>query len=193
MLGPSRQPSLAPEGSPVWVKVVSGLRLLVLVGGLLLGIAIASRQLGVGLLTAALGPTAYMFAAHPDTEAARVRNAVVGHSTAVASGLASLALFGLFWSPLPIESSRFGPMQDGAVALAVGLTLLVLELTRSHHAPAAATAVLVASGLADPGPKLVGLVLGLAAVAMAAPLLRLLPLAALVRRLRSEEDASRSE
>lgn len=137
----------------------------------------------MGFLTTTLGPTAYVFAVHPDTEAARLRNAVVGHGTAVASGLASLALFGLFRSSLPTESTKFGLGQDGAVALAVGLTLLVLELTRSHHAPSAATAILVASGLASPGPKLFGLVVGLAMVMLAAPLLRVLPLPALIREL----------
>lgn len=180
-MGMVRQPSLAGEGSGLGIRLVSGVRLLALVATALLGIGLAARYLRMGLLTSTLGPTAYVFAAHPETEAARVRNAAVGHATAVASALASLAIFGLFGARLPTSSVSFGLRQDGAIALAVGLTLVVLELFRSHHAPSAATAILVASGLASPGPKLFGLVVGLACLMVAAPVLRILPLPALTR------------
>ncbi|GAA4788810.1 hypothetical protein GCM10023200_24260 [Actinomycetospora chlora] len=55
------------------------------------------------------------------------------------------------------------------------MTLLVLTVAGAHHAPAGATALLVASGIARPGPPLVSLVIGLAIVLAVAPLLARLP------------------
>jgi hypothetical protein len=53
----------------------------------------------------------------------------------------------------------------------VGLTLFLLHVLDGHHAPAAATALLIASGIARPGPPLYGLLTGLALVLAIAPLL----------------------
>jgi hypothetical protein len=62
-------------------------------------------------------------------------------------------------SPPEAETSRVRHALIGhSVAVAAGVTLAVLEVAGSHHAPAAATALLVATGLAKPG----GLVLELA-------------------------------
>ena len=63
-------------------------------------VGIAGRWLAWPLLTSTVGPTAYVFAAHPHSEAARFRNALIGHGVAIACGLGALALFGLVAVPL---------------------------------------------------------------------------------------------
>lgn len=154
---------------------VKALRYLVIAFLLLGAIGVAGHFASTPLLTAALGPTAYVFAAHPGTEAARLRNTTIGHGVAIGVGLAALAAFGLWHHPA--ISAGAGPTiaQAGAAATAGGITLLGLELAGSHHAPSAASALLVATGLARPGKPLVGLVLGLAIVLVFGPLTARLP------------------
>jgi hypothetical protein len=59
----------------------------------------------------------------------------------------------------------------------VALTVFFLELAGSHHAPSAATALLITTGLAKPGAPLIGLVLGLAIVIALGPLIGRIPFA----------------
>ncbi|WSR61341.1 HPP family protein [Streptomyces sp. NBC_01198] len=123
------------------------------------------------LLTTTLGPTAYLLLAHPQTEAAQIRRSVLGHAGATVCGLACLAVFGLWRHPSIIEQQHDTWRQIGAQALAVGLTLLVLVLLNAHHPPAASTALLIASGVARPGPPLYGMLTGIALIIAAATLL----------------------
>jgi hypothetical protein len=127
-------------------------------------------------LTATIGPTAYIFAAHPATEVARARNAVLGHSVGVGTGLASLAIFGLWSSPSVVQRGISSWPQIGAAAVALGVTLLLLDLMNAHHSPAAATALLVSTGLARWGQPLEGLVVGLAVVIVVGALLGKVPI-----------------
>lgn len=157
-------------------RVATGLRYLLITGIAVGAAGIAGRWLAWPLLTSTLGPTAYMFAAHPNDEASRFRNAVVGHSVAVATGLAALAVFGLLRHRSVSATGAPDWAQVAAAAVAAGTTVLLLELAGSHHAPAAATALLIATGLAKPGAPLIGLVLGLAIVISVGPLLAQLPL-----------------
>jgi len=156
--------------------VALGLRYLTIAVVLLFAVGVAGHFLSWPLLTSTLGPTVYVFAANPGTEAARFRNATLGHAIAIVVGLVSLAGFGL-WNHNPVGPSH-GPTlaQAGAAATAAGVTLLVLELVGSHHAPSAASALLVATGLARPGMPLLGLVVGLAIVLALGPLSGRLPL-----------------
>ncbi len=73
------------------------------------------------------------------------------------------------------QTGRETLAQIGAQVLAVGVTVAVLTILNAHHAPAGASALLVASGIARPGPPLFGLVLGLGVVLVASPLLSRLP------------------
>jgi HPP family len=149
----------------------AGRRLLVLGAATIGGVGVVDAVTHWPLLTTSIGPTAYVLLAHPETEVARLRNAAIGHGAAIGFGLAALALFGL-WSASSVEVEGHASLrQAGAAAVAVGLTLLVLELCDAHHAPAAATAVLVATDQAQPGKPLLALVLGLACVLVVAPLL----------------------
>jgi hypothetical protein len=161
-----------------------GLRLALLGGVLVAAVGIAGHFAGSAgalgdtvrgpWLTATLGPTAYVLLAHPRTVTSRLRNALIGHSAGILSGLLALALFGLWSAPSTAETHEESVAQVGAQALALALTLLVLTLTDAHHAPSGATTLLVASGIAKPGPGLYGLLIGLALVLLLArPLARL--------------------
>jgi hypothetical protein len=48
--------------------------------------------------------------------------------------------------------------------------MAILELLHCHHAPAAATVLLITTGLARPGSPLIGLVVGLGIVIVVGPL-----------------------
>jgi len=157
------------------VRALVACRYLVITGVLVAVVGIGGRYLSPPLLTSALGPTAYVFAAHPHSESARFRNAALGHAVAVGAGLASLSAFGLLHAPSVSTSGAPSLRQAAAAAAAAGFTVFVLEILRSHHAPAAATALLIVTGLADPGKPLIGLVLGLALVVAAGPLVGRLP------------------
>lgn len=123
------------------------------------------------LLTAVLGPTAYVFAAHPQSETARIRNATIGHSCAVLVGVSTLAVFGFVNNHTSLSSLSFSWYQVLTVTVALFLTLFLLEVLKSHHAPAAGTVILISSGLASYGLHLIGLVVGLASIILMAAIL----------------------
>jgi len=151
---------------------------------LLVGVVgLAGRWLAWPLLTSTVGPTAYLFATHPRTEPARLRNAAIGHAVAVGLGLGAFVLFGLEHHPSVSRAGMPSWRQVLASAAAVGVTMSVLELLHSHHAPAAATALLITTGLAKPGSPLIGLVVGLALVVTLGPLCARWPLSPRDRRL----------
>lgn len=152
-----------------------GVRLFVLAGCLLAVIGFIGHSSGWMLLTSTVGPTAYVLLAHPASEAARLRSGLIGHGCAIGCGLACLAAFGLWNHPSVVQQNKDTPAQVGAQAIAVGATLLLLTLLDAHHAPAAATALLITSGIARPGPPLFGMLAGLAAVLAAASLLARVP------------------
>jgi hypothetical protein len=83
-------------------------------------------------LTATLGPTLYVFIAHPFSETARIRNAILGHATAVAVALGCLAVFGLRSHPALSGDGHPSLTQVGAVSLALGLTLGLLHVLGAH-------------------------------------------------------------
>ncbi len=55
----------------------------------------------------------------------------------------------------------------------MGLTLFLLHLLDAYHPPAAATALVITSGISRPGPPLYGMLTGLALVLTIAPVLSL--------------------
>lgn len=172
-LGPPRKPKATLSGARG--RLGFALRLAILGGIAICAVGLIDHFSSFPLLTAALGPTAYMLIAHPSSQSARLRNAVVGHSAGIAAGLAVLAIFGLWNAPSTSQVGHASLAQAGAGGLAVAVTVLVLHTVRSHHAPAAATALLVSSGLARPGPPLYGLIAGLAAILTAVSVLNRIP------------------
>lgn len=93
-----------------------------------------------------LGPTVMLFFETPQQEAAKPRNALVGHGVAVLAGALSLALFRLADSP-PVLEEGITWARVGAAALSLALTTLVLRLLDTPHAPAGATTLIVSLGL----------------------------------------------
>lgn len=151
--------------------LLGGLRLFVLASALLAAVGAIGRGTGWVLLTTTLGPTAYVLLAHPDTEAAHLRSSLLGHAAATACGLACLAVFGLWSHPSVTEQHHDTWRQIGAQALSAGATLLLLAVLDAHHPPAAATALLITSGIARPGPPLYGMLTGLAILIVGAAVL----------------------
>ncbi|MFE9172066.1 HPP family protein [Streptomyces kebangsaanensis] len=160
----------APDGA-LRDRLGGGLRLLVLSVLLLAGVGAVGRLVGWTVLTTTLGPTAYLLLAHPRSVSARLRSAVTGHALAVAVGLACLAVFGLWTHPSTAAEQHDTGAQIGAQALSVGLTLFLLHVCEAHHPPAAATTLLITSGISRPGPPLYGMLTGLALVLVIAPLM----------------------
>lgn len=177
-------PDRSPPQPIVPLATVSGIggrlgfacRLALMTGVAITAVGLVDHFTQWPLLTAALGPTAYVLIAHPRSVSARLPNAVLGHSVAIAVGLAALAIFGL-WNAASISKVGHGSLrQAGAAGLAVGVTLLLLHGLRAHHAPSAATTLLIATDQARVGPPLYGLVIGLAAILMLAFVLNAIPL-----------------
>jgi hypothetical protein len=159
----------APEqqerpGPTLGRRAVSGVRVGVMAGAGLMIIGGADAGFHLPLLTTAIGPVAYVLAAHPRSETARARNTLVGQTIAIAMALASLAIFGAWSTPSVAVLHHATLAQVAASALAVAGTIFFLQVSQAHHAPAAATCLLITTGLAHWGRPLVGLVLGLAAV-----------------------------
>lgn len=169
----SRQPD--DRSISVRDRLGAGTRLFVLSGALLAAIGFVGYAAGWILVTTTIGPTLYILLAHPDIKASSLRSGVLGHSCAIASGLAMLAVFGLWSNPSVSEAGQDTPAQIGAETLSVAVTLFLLTALNAHHPPAASTALLITSGIARPGPPLYGMIVGLAAVLAVAPLLAGLP------------------
>ncbi|MBO8191495.1 HPP family protein [Streptomyces oryzae] len=160
------------DPGPPWV---AGVRLLVLSAFALTVVGLVGGGVGWVWLTTALGPTAYLLLAHPESEGSQLRSAVLAHAAAIACGLACLAAFGLWNHPSVAETHRESLRQTGAQALAVGVTLLLLTLLRAPHPPAAATALLITSGITRPGKPLYGMLAGLALVIVLSAVLARVP------------------
>lgn len=101
-----------------------------LVGGglgiLLLGVL--SKVSGNPLLIAPFGATCVLLFAVPESPLAQPRAVLGGHLLATLIGLACLAAFGSDWT---------------SIASAVGLSIGVMQLTRTVHPPAGATPIVV--------------------------------------------------
>lgn len=157
-------------------RLLGGLRLFLLAAAVLAAVGALGHVIEHWvLLTTTLGPTAYMLLTEGRAGGAQIFGAVLGHATAVACGLAFLAAFGLWSHPSVAEQRKDSWQQVGAQAVAVGLTLALLALSGFHHPPAAATALLITSGIARPGPQLYGMLVGLALLIAGAAALSRVP------------------
>ncbi|WP_411140438.1 hypothetical protein [Streptomyces sp. x-80] len=86
-----------------------------------------------------------------------------------------LASFGL-WSERPVLPRNEDTLaQSAAQALGVAATLFLLEWFRVAHLPAAATALLITSGISRSGPPLYGMVTGPALTVVLSALFAQLP------------------
>ncbi len=100
---------------------------------------------GSAFIFPSLGPTAILFFLTPETEAAKPRNALIGHAIGIIFGYLALLLTGLQFAPSVVDE---GVSFDRVVAagLALALTGGVMALLKTPHAPAGATTLIIALG-----------------------------------------------
>lgn len=94
-----------------------------------------------------LGPTAFLLALRPGTQSAR--EVIGGHLCGVLGGLSAYVLLadGLVLTSPPPAGSWPAARLAGSAALSVALTTVGMLLTRTVHAPACATTLIVSLGL----------------------------------------------
>ena len=111
------------------------------------------------LLFPALGPSAFILFSSPFSPAAAPRSVVLGHFAAILSGWAVWHLVSLICGqPLTLELAGWPVFISGALALAVSCVLLVR--LSCPHAPACATALIIALGAASDWAALLGMAAG---------------------------------
>lgn len=121
---------------------------------------VAAYLLGQPLLFPSLSPTVFTLFRQPLTEDASPRNTIVGHTTAIVVGLASLWVFGLLdqGSVLQVGVSL---SRVFAAAFSVAVTEALLVLVRRGHTPAGTTTLLVSLGIFTAPHELISLAAGI--------------------------------
>lgn len=114
--------------------------------GLILLMGAVSLALGMPLLFASLGPTAYEQIEKPELPSARFYNVVVGHWIGMGCGFAALALLRAWNAPELLTVGRSGAVRVEACGIAVALTAVSTLLSKAGQPAAYATAMLVALG-----------------------------------------------
>lgn len=114
----------------------------------ILAIFAVTKVAGFPLLIGSFGASAVLLFGANDSPLAQPRNVVGGHLISAAVAVSIVALLGS------------GPF---AIALAVGLSIFLMDVTRTTHPPGGATALIGVQGLAGPEfilvPVLVGVVI----------------------------------
>lgn len=130
------------------------------VGGVIaLGtITLAACLTNFPLLFPPLGPSAFILFYVPLSESASPRSVLLSHSMALVVGLLTVRLAGLVF---PGAGSEDLHLMRGAgvfvVALAMGMTSLLMVFFRCAHPPAAATALIAAMGFMESPLQMIGL------------------------------------
>lgn len=119
------------------------------------------------LVFPSLGATAFLCFETPLAEVASPRNTLIGHAVGVGAGYLGLVAFGLTDDPSVLVEGVAGA-RIGAVALALGVTGLVLRLLRAAHPPAGATTIIVSAGLLQTGHELLAIGAGVVLLCVAA-------------------------
>jgi len=152
----------AEAGGPalgVWAAVVAAV--VIAVAGLV-GLVLHQPW-----LFPSLGPTIMVILETPGEPAAHPRNVLVGHVVAVAAGWLALVVTGLRTAPSAIEQGLSLPHVIAAV-VALGVTVLVLQVLRLPHAPAGATTLIVGLGILKTPGQLAVMVLSVVLVTLLA-------------------------
>ena len=114
-----------------------------------------------------LGPTVMVIAETPAQPAAHPRNVLIGHVVAVGAGWLALLATGLRYAPSAVQAGLDGRRVAAAV-IALVLTVVVLQLLRTPHAPAGATTLIVGLGILRTPGDLVVIVLAVVLVTIVA-------------------------
>ncbi len=112
--------------------------------GVVTALGVLSDVVEQPLLVAPLGASAALIFAAPDSPLSQPRSVIGGHLVAAAVGLLVAALLGQGWLAHSL-----------AAGLAVGLAVIFMLLTRTFHAPAGATPLVVLATQAAPSFLLV--------------------------------------
>jgi HPP family len=165
---PKRPSDLAAIPDPVWGPIVAG--------ALLLGVGGLGLLVGRPWLLPSLGPTAVLLAisaAHPTT---RPWNIFVGHLGGLVAGFVAVFLLGAQDAPVVLADGELVAARVIAGAIAVALTVVIGDVLRAPHPPAAATALLVALGSIATLDKALWVVAGAGAIAVLGEIVRLVRL-----------------
>ena len=127
------------RASTWWWKALSCIVILAVAGSI-------GLLLGQPWLFPSLGPTVVLMLESPTEPAAGLGNALVGHLVAVAAGLGSLVVCGMYGQP-SAPSWGLSPRYVLAGVLSVAVTMLVLMALHRPHPPAGATTLLVSLGI----------------------------------------------
>lgn len=100
---------------------------------------------GSSFVFPSLGPTAILLFMSPHTEAARPRNALIGHAIGIICGYLALLVTGLTHAASVVDGGVSAP-RIIAAGLALGLTGGVMVALKTPHAPAGATTLIIALG-----------------------------------------------
>jgi CBS-domain-containing membrane protein len=91
-------------------------------------VALLADYLSVALVLGSFGASCVLVFGYPDVPFSQPRNVIAGHVISSLVGLVCLSVFGAHW---------------WAVALAVGLAIMLMMLTRTVHPPAGSNPVIV--------------------------------------------------
>jgi CBS-domain-containing membrane protein len=128
-------------------------------GAAILIISVLAWLLDLPLLFPALGPSAFILFSSPFSAAAAPRSVVVGHFVAMAAGLA-------VWSAVTFVGGQPVSLPDGgwpvfvSASLALAAACALLVRLNCPHAPACATALIIALGAATSWLDLLGMAAG---------------------------------
>lgn len=129
-------------------------------GGIaILIISALARLIDLPLLFPALGPSAFILFSSPFSRAAAPRSVILGHFSAIAAGVAVWHFVTLICgTPVSLDMSGWPILASASLALAASCVLLVW--LACPHAPACATALIVALGAANGWSDLLGMASG---------------------------------
>jgi hypothetical protein len=114
-----------------------------------------------------LGPTIMVIAETPAQPAAHPRNVLVGHAVGVGAGWLALLVTGLRYAPSTVQAGLDGRRVAAAV-ISLVVTVVVLQLLRTPHAPAGATTLIVGLGILKTPGDLIVIVLAVVLVTIVA-------------------------
>lgn len=101
---------------------------------------------GSSFVFPSLGPTAILFFTTPGAQAARPRNAILGHAIGISCGYLALLATGLAYAPSVIGGGVTLP-RIVAASLALGLTGAIMVIAKAPHPPAGATTLIISLGI----------------------------------------------
>lgn len=128
--------------TPVWARAGRA-------GALLSTLGVVVWLSGFPFLFPSLGPTAYLFATHPERPPSAARRVLGGHAIGVLAGLAAYHTVagGVAITASMGAASPMGLRLAASGVIAVALTTAGMLATDTGHAPATATTLIVGLGI----------------------------------------------